>query len=51
MGLPIITTPAISRYRLSLGDLVLGETSKAVLVEEGGPPRCTFPVPISTWRC
>lgn len=33
MGLPIITTPAIGRYRLRLDDLILGETSKAVLLE------------------
>ena len=44
MGLPIITTPAIGRYRLRLGNLILGETSKAVLVEEGGhPSRMYFP--------
>jgi len=38
MGLPIITTPAPQRYRLRLDDLILGETSKAVLVEERGHP-------------
>ena len=44
MGLPIITTPAIGRYRLRLDDLILGETSKAVLLEEGGhPSRMYFP--------
>ena len=44
MGLPIITSAATGRYRLSLGDLVLGETSKAVLVEESGhPSRLYFP--------
>ena len=44
MGLPIITSAATGRYRLRLGDLVLGETDKAVLVEESGhPSRLYFP--------
>lgn len=44
MGLPIITSAAIGRYRLRLGEVVLGETSNAVLVEEGGHPnRMYFP--------
>jgi uncharacterized protein (DUF427 family) len=38
MGLPIVITPAAGRYRIRLDNLILGETSKALLVEEGGHP-------------
>ncbi len=44
MGLPIVITPAGGRYRLRLNDLILGETSTALLVEEGGhPSKLYFP--------
>ena len=44
MGLPIVITPATGRYRLRLDDLILGETSAALLVEEGGhPSKLYFP--------
>jgi uncharacterized protein (DUF427 family) len=44
MGLPIVTSAAIGHYRLRLGDVILGETRKAVLVEEAGhPSRLYFP--------
>lgn len=36
MGLPIHVTPAPGRYRVSVGDIVLGETAAALLLDEAG---------------
>lgn len=36
MGLPIHITPAPGRYRVSVSDDVLGETSAALLLDEAG---------------
>lgn len=36
MGLPIHVTPAPGRYRVSVGDTVLGETAAALLLDEAG---------------
>lgn len=36
MGLPIHITPAPGRYRVRVGDLVLGATSSALIVDEAG---------------
>lgn len=36
MGLPITTRPAVGRWRVRLGDLTLGETSAALVLEEAG---------------
>jgi uncharacterized protein (DUF427 family) len=44
MGLPITISPAPGRYRVRLGDLTLGETGAALLLEEAGsPPRLYLP--------
>lgn len=44
MGLPIVITPAPGRYRLRLNDLILGQTSAALLVaEDGHPSKLYFP--------
>lgn len=44
MGLPITITPAPGRYRVRLGDLTLGETDAAlVLNEAGSAPRMYLP--------
>ena len=36
MGLPITIEPATGRYRVRVGDLVLGETAAALIVHEAG---------------
>ncbi len=36
MGLPIKITPAEGRWRVKVGDQVLGETSAALLLDEAG---------------
>ncbi|MBI1171248.1 DUF427 domain-containing protein [bacterium] len=36
MGLPIHIKPAPGRYRVRVGDLVLGQTGAAVILEEAG---------------
>ena len=36
MGLPIHINPAPGRYRVRVGDLVLGETGAAVILNEAG---------------
>lgn len=44
MGLPITITPATGRYRVRLGDVILGETESALLLDEAGsPPRLYLP--------
>lgn len=44
MGLPIHISKAPGRYRARLGDLILGETSAALLLDEAGnPPRLYLP--------
>lgn len=36
MGLPIHVTPAPGRYRVRVGDTVLGETAAALFLDEAG---------------
>ncbi|MEO8241840.1 MAG: DUF427 domain-containing protein [bacterium] len=36
MGLPIHITPAKGRYRIAVGPLVIGETDRAVMLDEAG---------------
>ena len=36
MGLPITIEPAPGRYRVSIGDITLGETAAAVMLHETG---------------
>ncbi len=36
MGLPIHITPATGHYRIAVGDLVIGETDHALMVDEAG---------------
>ena len=36
MGQPIHITPAAGRYRIAVGDLIIGETDRALLLDEAG---------------
>jgi uncharacterized protein (DUF427 family) len=49
MGLPITITPALGRFRVRLDDLIIGDTSRAVVVHEAGHDPA-FYVPRSDMR-